>query len=723
MRPVRSGGGFAAIAYTLRLAAAVGPLRLWRAMRSRNACKACALGMGGASGGMRNEIGHFPELCKKSLQAMAADMRGAIPEQFFAANSIARLRAMSPRELEAAGRLTFPVIAEPGATHYRPVAWDDALARVARTLREANPLETFWYFSGRSSNEAAFLLQLFARIYGTNHVNNCSYYCHQASGVGLMGSIGGATSSVDLEDVEHCDLFVLLGGNPASNHPRLMSMLMRLRRRGGHVIVVNPVREPGLVRFRVPSDPWSLMFGTRIASQYVQPHIGGDIAFMTGMAKRLVEIGAVDAAFRESATEGWDELRAQIERATWDDIVAASGVTRVQIERAADLYAKSRAAIFGWTMGITHHAHGVENVQWIANLALMRGMIGRPHAGLLPIRGHSNVQGIGTMGVTPTLRRAVFERFREHGLAPPDAPGLDTMGCVEAAARGEMRAAVCLGGNLFGSNPDADFARRAMARIGLVTYLNTSLNTGHAHGMGETTIILPVAARDEEEQPTTQESMFNFVRLSEGGLRRFEGPRPEVSIVADLAHRVMGDRSPISFADLADHANIRAWIAKLIPGMEAIADIERTGAEFTIPGRVLHAPTFATSTGRAKFHAHPIPRSDDDGGRIRLMSVRSEGQFNTIVYEDEDIYRGQERRDVILMNARDLERLGIAPDAPVRVTSDTGEMRGLVARAFEVRAGNALAYYPECNVLIGRAVDPASRTPAFKSTWVRVIPM
>lgn len=723
MRPVRSGGGFAAIAYTLRLAAAVGPLRLWRAMRSRNACKACALGMGGASGGMRNEIGHFPELCKKSLQATAADMRGAIPEQFFAANSIARLRAMSPRELEAAGRLTFPVIAEPGATHYRPVAWDDALARIALTLREANPLETFWYFSGRSSNEAAFLLQLFARIYGTNHVNNCSYYCHQASGVGLMGSIGGATSSVDLEDVEHCDLFVLLGGNPASNHPRLMSMLMRLRRRGGHVIVVNPVREPGLVRFRVPSDPWSLMFGTRIASQYVQPHIGGDIAFMTGMAKRLVEIGAVDAAFRESATEGWDELRAQIERATWDDIVAASGVTRVQIERAADLYAKSRAAIFGWTMGITHHAHGVENVQWIANLALMRGMIGRTHAGLLPIRGHSNVQGIGTMGVTPTLRRAVFERFREHGLAPPDAPGLDTMGCVEAAARGEMRAAVCLGGNLFGSNPDADFARRAMARIGLVTYLNTSLNTGHAHGMGETTIILPVAARDEEEQPTTQESMFNFVRLSEGGPRRFEGPRPEVRIVADLAHRVMGDRSPISFADLADHANIRAWIAKLIPGMEAIADIERTGAEFTIPGRVLHVPTFATPTGRAKFHAHPIPRSDDDGGRIRLMSVRSEGQFNTIVYEDEDIYRGQERRDVILMNARDLERLGIAPDTPVRVTSDTGEMRGLVARAFDVRAGNALVYYPECNVLIGRAVDPASRTPAFKSTWVRVVPM
>ncbi|MCL4236347.1 MAG: histidine kinase, partial [Deltaproteobacteria bacterium] len=314
-------------------------------------------------------------------------------------------------------------------------------------------------------------------------------------------------------------------------------------------------------------------------------------------------------------------------------------------------------------------------------------------------------------------------RFREHGLAPPDAPGLDTMGCVEAAERGEMRVAVCLGGNLYGSNPDADFARRAMAKIGLVAYLNTSLNTGHAHGLGETTIVLPVAARDEESQPTTQESMFNFVRLSEGGPRRFVGPRGEVQIVGDLAHRVLGDRSPISFAELADHANIRAWIAKLVPGMEAVEGIERTRAEFAIPGRVLHAPRFATPTGRARFHAHSIPRAGDERGRIRLMSVRSEGQFNTVVYEDEDIYRGQERRDVILMNARDLERLGIVPDASVRVTSDTGEMRGLVARPFDVRAGNALVYYPECNVLIGRAVDPASRTPAFKSTWVTVAPM
>src|SRR4051812_20292969 len=269
MRPMKSGGGWNAVMYTARMASRVGWLPMWRAMRSKNACKTCALGMGGQMGGMVNEGGHFPEVCKKSLQAMASDMQDRIRPEFFARYSIAQLRTFSPRELEFCGRLVDPIHAAPGDRHFRVVSWDEAFARLAERLTASGPTRTFFYASGRSSNEAGFLLQLFARLFGTNYVNNCSYYCHQASGVGLTASLGTATATVTLDDVEKSDLFVLVGGNPASNHPRLMRTLMGIRRRGGHVIVVNPVKEVGLVNFRVPSDVWSLLFGSKIASLYV----------------------------------------------------------------------------------------------------------------------------------------------------------------------------------------------------------------------------------------------------------------------------------------------------------------------------------------------------------------------------------------------------------------------------------------------------------------------
>ena len=277
MRKYRAGGGWPAIWYAIRKSRDAGGLRrMWRALRSRNACKTCAVGMGGQRGGMVNERGSFPEVCKKSIQAMAADMQGGISDSFWSSYSRTQLRHFTPYQLEHCGRLVQPVLLEPNADYYRTVSWSEALTVMIDELRRSAPDETFWYFSGRSSNEAGFLLQLVARLYGTNNVNNCSYYCHQASGVGLASSIGNGTASVVLEDVEQADLVFLIGGNPASNHPRLMSVLKNIRRRGGKVIVINPVVETGLVQFRIPSDPISLLFGTRIATRYVQPHIGGD---------------------------------------------------------------------------------------------------------------------------------------------------------------------------------------------------------------------------------------------------------------------------------------------------------------------------------------------------------------------------------------------------------------------------------------------------------------
>ncbi len=719
MKKMKSGGGWAAIKYTLRMANRVGWWRLWKSMNTRNACKTCALGMGGQAGGMRNEAGHWPEVCKKSLQAMVADMQKGLRPEFFERFSIAQLQALSPRELEWCGRLTAPLRAGPGDTHYRVIEWDEAFERIADQLKTHQPNENFFYASGRSSNEAGFLFQLFARLYGTNYVNNCSYYCHQASGVGLSASLGTGTATVSLEDVENADLFVLLGGNPASNHPRLMRTLMNIRRRGGNVIVVNPVKEIGLVNFRVPSDPWSLLFGSKIASLYVQPHIGGDLALLTGVAKRVIERGDVATSFIAEATEGFEEFTRQVREVSWEVIEQGSGVGRSVIERIADLYCQAKNVVFGWTMGITHHEHGVANVQAIVNLALLRGMVGRPNAGLLPIRGHSNVQGMGSVGVVPNLKQKFLDNLESQlNVKLPRSPGLDTMACVHAAEQGEMRSAICLGGNLFGSNPDAKFAHRALGKLDLIVYMNTTLNSGHAWGCGRETLILPVLARDEELEPTTQESMFNFVRLSDGGVNRLNGPRSEVEIVATIAERVLGGGSPIDWRGLRSHCRLRDMIARIVPGFEAIAKIDDTKKEFHISGRVLHTPRFPTESGKARFVFHPPPTLPGSERQLRLMTVRSEGQFNTVVYEEEDIYRGQERRDVILMNRQDIERLGLRPEQRVIVRSAVGEMPGILVREHDIRAGNALMYFPEANVLVPATTDPRSKTPAFKCVLI-----
>jgi molybdopterin-dependent oxidoreductase alpha subunit len=678
--------------------------------------------MGGQLGGMVNEAGRFPEVCKKSIQAMAADMQGRIRPGFFDQFSLSDLQSFTSRELEASGRLVEPVIAGPDDTHFRAISWDEAIRRIGEKLKSVEPDETFFYFSGRSSNEAGFLVQLFARLYGTNNVNNCSYYCHQASGVGLSSIYGSGTASIVLEDIEHCDLLFLVGANPASNHPRLMSTILAMKRRGGKVVVVNPVREVGLVNFKIPSSPWSLLFGTRIADVFVQPHVGGDAAFFAGIAKTVLEHGAVAQEFVEQFTEGWPEFEQSIRALPWDDIAGQAGIDRATIEQVGRMYARSRGAIFAWCMGITHHEHGVQNVQMIGNAALMRGMLGRKHAGLLPIRGHSNVQGIGSVGVTPKLKAAVLERLeKRYGVVLPDTPGLDTLGSVQRAAEGGIRFALCVGGNLYGSNPDANFVSEAMGKIDLVLYLSTTLNTGHTRGLGRETIVLPVLARDEEPQPTTQESMFNYVRLSDGGPRRYVGPRSEVEVIAAIAQSVFADRSPIDWKSMQEHKNIRAAIAEIIPGYEPIGVIDATKEEFQIGGRTFHQPRFATPSGRARFHTFPLPRlkSADNGG-LRLMTLRSEGQFNTVVYEDEDLYRGQERRDVILMHPSDRKRLGLKIDQRVTVRTACGALRNVLVRELDIRPGNCAMYYPEANVLVPRDFDAASKTPAFKNIEVQI---
>ena len=388
---VKSGGGFRAIHYTFKKGReAGGLLKLFRAMRSRNACKTCALGMGGQKGGMVNEKGTFPEVCKKSLQAMVADMQPAIASDFWLKHSIEELKTFSPRKLENLGRLSQPIRYRRGEQYFEPITWTEAITSITNKMNLIEADRSFFYFSGRSSNEAGFLLQLMARLYGTNNVNNCSYYCHQASGVGLQSSIGTGTATIVLDDLEKSDCVFLIGGNPASNHPRLMTSLMHVRRRGGKVIVINPVRETGLLNFRIPSDPWSLLFGTRIATHYLQPHIGGDLALLWGLAKSLKSQNRIDRSYLNQHCRDESAWCDALDSLEWDEIETKSGILKDEIDLIAKLYGQSDRAVFAWTMGITHHAHGVQNVQAIANLALSRGRGGGNHSsskkhGLSPV--------------------------------------------------------------------------------------------------------------------------------------------------------------------------------------------------------------------------------------------------------------------------------------------------------------------------------------------------
>lgn len=720
-RRVRSGGGWKAIRYALaRAGESGGAVRMTRRLAAKNACKTCAVGMGGQRGGMRDEAGHFPEVCKKSIQAQAADMQPPIPESFFRSHALADLERLGSRELEAAGRLGFPIASREGDSHFRRIAWDEALDLAAAALRAAAPERTFFYASGRSSNEAGFLLQSFARAYGTNNVTNCSYYCHQASTVALSRALGTATATVSLDDLERADLAVVIGANPASNHPRLVKHLVELRRRGGKVIVVNPLREIGLVRFRVPSDPRSLLLGSEVSDLYLQPHVGSDIALLKLLLVEIVERGACDEAFLSAHVDGWSAVLADLRHARRDDLLAACGVAPGDVRAAADAICASRSTIYAWAMGVTQHAHGVDNIQAIVNLALARGMIARPGAGLLPIRGHSNVQGVGSVGVAPRLKEEFSRRLGElYRIALPEAPGLHTLSSVEAAARGGVDVSVQLGGNLFAASPDRAWAARALRAIGTTIHVATKLNEGHVHGRGRTNLVLPALARDEEHQPTTQESMFNYVRVSDGGAAAASAEmRAETAILAGIAGRVLAG-GPVDFAALTDHAAIRRAIAQVVPGYAPIAAVDEKRSEFEIPGRVLHAPGFATASGRAAALPTPLPSAVPEDGSIRLMTIRSEGQFNTVVYEDEDLYRGVDRRDVVLMHPEDARQRGLGRDDLARVSSPVGAMDVRV-RFAELPRGNAAMYYPEANAIVPRTFDGASGTPAFKSVAVTI---
>jgi molybdopterin-dependent oxidoreductase alpha subunit len=717
------GGGPKKVLYTLKTVARIGLLNSAKALNSKNTCKACGLGMGGQRGGMTNEKDEFPSVCNKSIQAQSTDIQEPIPTDLFN-HTLDDFKQLSAYELEHLGRLNNPLYKSADGNKYSPVSWEFALDKMARAFSATKPERSFFYSSGRSSNEAGFILQLLARLYGTNNVNNCSYYCHQATGVGLGNVIGTGTATVSLEDVGNCDCIFVIGANPSSNHPRFVHQLKNCRERGGQVIIINPAKEPGLVRFAVPKSAKSMLSGgTWIASEYVQPKIGSDLALFKGIAKALIEANQIADDYIAQHTDNFINFKQDIDNTDWQTLVDTCGVDKEKISSLANAYAQSEKAIFAWGMGITHHLHGVENVEAIANLALLRGMLGKPAAGLLPLRGHSNVQGIGTVGVKPILAEDVLHQLEQHmGVQLPRTKGMDTIACLTAAHEGKIDAALVMGGNLFSATPDSSWAQAALDNIGFKAYLTTTLNAGHITGM-ETSeaLILPVTARDEEWQPTTQESMFNYVRLSDGGIDRLHNVKPEVEILCELGKRLI-PLSTLDFQQFKQHDSIRAAIAATVPGLSELKDIAQTKQEFTIKNRLFDTPDFQTANGKAQFQTNALPAPvTSTEYPFLLASIRSEGQFNSIIYEESDSYRGTDTRWSVLMNKYDMEMMGIAAGDLINIRSPQGEMKAVKVFVFDVPRGNVMAYYPEANVLIATTHDPRSKTPAFKSVPVQII--
>lgn len=719
-----AAGGFKAINYVMRAANKIGSRKLAAAVRSKNTCKACAFGTGGQRGGLHNEYSKRIEICNKNIQAQLSDIRDPIPPEIFEHNSIAELQALSGKQLEDLGRLSQPLHKAKGGDHYQAISYEDAFDKIAGRFKTADPQRCFFYGSGRSSNEAAFILQLFARLYGSNHINNCSYYCHQASGVGLNATIGTGTATIQYADLHKADLIFVIGANPASNHPRFVKVLLECRQRGGQVIVVNPSREPGLVRFASPSNFKSMISGGgEVASEFVQPHLGGDVALFSGIAKSLLERGLIDTGFIDSHCENFEEYERFLISLEWEAIILESGVEKTGIERIASLYAESKNTVFAWGMGLTHHYNGTENIEAIAGLAMLRGMIGGEGKGLLPLRGHSNVQGVSSMGLTPALKQQIFDAIeKEYEVTLPDYQGMDTLSCMETAEAKNIDCALLLGGNLFSANPDTAFATRALNNIPFKVMINSTLNQTHVNGVQGENIILPIRVRDEETQGTTQESMFNYVRLSDGGFNRIPALLSEVAIISQIATRIV-DPGLLDFAQFREHRSIRQSIARLIPGFDALAHIDESKQEFHIKGRHLDQPEFGTASGRARFAIPTLTnwqRRTQLSQQFMLTTVRSEGQFNTIIYSEEDVYRQQSRRDVLFMHPADMERQNWREGDRVDVSNATGQMQNLLLAPFAIKPGNVMTYFPEANVLIPCDSDPRSRTPGFKSVAVTV---
>ncbi|MBY5714492.1 FdhF/YdeP family oxidoreductase [Rhizobium leguminosarum] len=692
------------------------------------------------------------EFCENGAKAITWESTAKRTDaSFFSNHTVSELWDWTDHELEDAGRLTLPLRYNPVVDRYEPIDWGEAFGLIASGLNKlGSPDQAEFYTSGRSSNEAAFLYQLFVRAYGTNNFPDCSNMCHEATSVGLPKSIGVGKGTVTLEDFDHADAIFSFGHNPGTNHPRMMTTLHQAARRGVPIIVFNPLKERALERFAAPQDPVEMvtMSSTPIASAYHQVRVGGDLAALKGLMKAVFELdaaslaaggdGVLDRPFIDEHTSGFDDLRVDLEATGWEELVAASGLTKQAIVSAAGVYANAERVIVCYGMGITQHARGTSNVQQIANLLMLRGNIGRQGAGIAPIRGHSNVQGDRTVGITEVPNKALLDGMeRAFGFRPPSKKGHNAIEAVEAAIDGRAKALICLGGNLAVamSDPQATFA--GMRNLDLSVHIATKLNRSHLL-TARTTLVLPCLGRTDLDlqasgpQSVTVEDSMSMVHASRGFLNPpGESVRSEPAIIAGIAKATLGDRHCINWDEMiANYDLIRDKIEEVFPQFSEFNTRVRKPGGF----RLDVAASFRrwnTPDGKANFLTSPqlfedSPSADEDV--LMLTTIRSHGQYNTTIYGLDDRYRGVfGRRDVVFMNTEDLADRGLKDGDRIDVLGliggpdDKHLVSGFTAVTYDIPRGSIAGYYPEMNVVMSlHHHDRQSGTPSYKGVPVRV---
>ncbi len=680
---------------------------------------------------------HTFEFCENGVKAVAeeADHDRCGPE-FFAAHSIEALRDQDDFWLGKQGRLTHPMLRRAGATHYEPVGWHDALDLVAHELSSlASPDEAIFYTSGRTSNEAAYLYQLMVRAFGTNTLPECSNMCHEATSVALTDAIGIGKGSVTFDDFDRTDLVIVVGQNPGTNHPRMLTTLEEVKQRGGRIIAVNPLPEAGLIRFKNPQKVRGIVGrGTELADLHLPVRVGGDQALFRWLSSRVLASGAADTAFIDRYTSGFDDFVAALSADDPAALVTGTGLSLGELEAAWELIRSAPRIIVCWAMGITQHRDAVPTVRDIVNFALVTGNLGRSGAGLAPIRGHSNVQGDRTMGIwdrpDPDLMNGLRDRY---GFEPPTERGFDAVSALGALRDGKVKVVVSMGGNLARVLPDSDLAESALLRTRLTVHISTKLNRSHVVP-GEISLILPALGRTELDEQlggmqfVTVEDSFGIVHSSRGTLTPASAHcRSEVSIVCGLGRRI-ATVPGIPWSEFeADYDTIRDDIAAVVPGFDDFNRRVRVPGGFMLPHPPRDSRTFTTVDGRARFHAAPLHPPYEVAGGLVLQTLRSHDQFNSTIYGLDDRYRGVEGgRRVVFVNPADLERFGFADGDLVdlvAVSTDGTERRadGYRCVPYATPRGNAAAYYPETNVLLAFEDHSAeSGMPSYKSIPIRL---
>jgi molybdopterin-dependent oxidoreductase alpha subunit len=690
------------------------------------------------------------EFCENGAKAVAeeATKRTVTPE-FFARHSIAELSAQPEYWLSQQGRITHPMVLSPGDDHYRPIGWDAAYRLIAEQLNALDsPDAAVFYTSGRTSNEAAFCYQLLVRCFGTNNLPDCSNMCHESSGSALTESIGIGKGSVTVDDVEHADLIVIAGQNPGTNHPRMLSVLGKAKANGAKIIAVNPLPEAGLIRFKDPQKVNGVVGqGVSIADEFVQIRIGGDMALFVGLGRLLLEADdrapgtVIDTEFVEAHCAGFDEYRRRTLEVDIDTVLAAAGIDRAQLERVAAMLMASQRTVICWAMGLTQHSHAVATIGEATNLLFLRGMIGKPGAGVCPVRGHSNVQGDRTMGIWEQMPEQFLAALdREFGITSPRRHGYDTVAAIRAMRDGRARVFMAMGGNFALATPDTTVTEAALRSCALTVQISTKLNRSHlVHGT--TSLILPTLGRTDRDirngrkQVVSVEDSMSMVHVSRGSLHPpSDQLRSEVEIVCQLARTVLGPAHPVPWERFADdYDTIRDAIAAVVPDCADYNRKVRQPDGFQLPHPPRDAREFQTDTGRANFAINPLQWVPVPPGRLVLQTLRSHDQYNTTIYGLDDRYRGVKGgRRVVFVNPADIDTLGLKAGERIDLVSEwTDADGGLQERrakdflvvAYSTPVGNAAAYYPETNPLVPLDHTAAkSNTPVSKAIIIRAEP-